>query len=32
MKNNKLAIILKGLIRENPVLVLILGAVNGGIG
>ena len=25
MKNNKLAIILKGLIRENPVLVLILG-------
>ena len=25
MKNNKLAIILKGLIKENPVLVLILG-------
>ena len=25
MKNNKLSIILKGLIKENPVLVLILG-------
>ena len=25
MKNNKLAIILKGIIKENPVLVLILG-------
>ena len=25
MKNSKLSIILKGLIKENPVLVLILG-------